>query len=250
MSLTTSLVDINNIHTTQERSLFSESELQELANLMLQTGGIIQPLIIKKTGLERYKVIEGHFEYYAAVKAQEIDDDFEMIRAFIIPNEKENFIQEQINLLRKKQTTTNEILPANLNNWEVRLNNLELRLNDVVQNLQQQQNHSQEQLETKIKQIKSSMSQKLDPLDAFNRLSIEKLAIALRSSGMNSKVAVRIAESIDKERKNKQFISLVEVVERVKQSRGKRKVKAISETRMLDIIDAWSTISFDFKIGS
>ncbi len=242
MSLTTSLVDINNIHTAQERSLFSESELQELADLMLQAGGIIQPLIVKKTGLEQYEVIEGHFEYYAAVKAQEIDDNFEMIRAFIIPNEKENFIQEQIKLLRKKQTTTNEILPANLNNWEVRLNNLELRLNDVVQNLQQQQKQKQDQLEARINQIEARINQKLEPLDIFNKLPIDKLADALRRSGMNSKEAGKIAESIDKERKKKLFISLVDVVERVKKSQGKRKIKAISHARMLEIIEGWSKI--------
>ena len=246
MSLTTSLVDINNIHTTQARSLFSESALETLANLMLQTGGIIQPLIVKKTGLEQYEVIEGHFEYYAAVKAQEIDDDFEMIRAFIISDEKENFIQKQIDLLRNKPAATSKILPGNLNKLEVRLNNLEVRLNNIVQDLQQQQNHNQEQLETKINQIKSSIGKKLDPLDTFNKLSIDKLAIALRSSGMNSKEAVKIAESIEKERSKQLFISLLNVVERVKKIQGKRKIKAISHARMLEIIDAWSKISFDF----
>ena len=246
MSLTTSLVDINTIHTTQERSLFSESELEKLANLMLQTGGIIQPLIVKKTGLEQYKVMEGHFEYYAAVKAQEINDDFEMIRAFIIPDEKENLIQEQVKLLRKKQTVTSEILPSNLNTLEVRLNNLELRINDIIQNFQQEQKHNQEQLEARINRIEASMSQKLEPLETFNSLSIDRLAIALRSSGINAKEAIKIAESINKERQKKLFASLADVVEKVKKSQGRRTVKAISYARMLEIIDAWSKISFDF----
>lgn len=242
MSLSTSLVDIDSIHSSQKRSSFSESSLEKLANLILQIGGIIKPLILKKIALENFEVIDGHFEYYAALKAQELDPNCEMIRAFIITEDQQDLIQQQSNLLNNNNSSTQDLALSNVSDFDQRCNNLESRLNDFVYKFQQQLNQNKTQLEVKVNELKEYNGEKLDPLNAFNDLSIQKLALALNTVGIKEKVI----KSIDKERKQKPFNSLTELIERVKITQGKRQIKAISSEKMIKIIDKWSKISFRF----
>lgn len=261
MTLTTYLVDILSIKCNVERSLFSELELEKLANLILQVQGIIQPLIVKKTGLDEYELIEGTFEYYAAVKAHEIDDYFEMIRVFIISDEEHDVIQKQLNFFRPKITDNNQIVntKTNFNDSDIGLNNLEKRLNEInvnlqplkdikemvemVLNLQQQLQQNQVESQPKIKEIKKADEEKLEPLNAFNTLPIHQLVLALKRAEITQKEAEKIVESVKKEREKKPFASLNDVVNRVKKTRGKDEIKAISSEKMINIIDTWSKTS-------
>ena len=100
MSLTTSLVDIDNISSPVPRSQFSEADLGNMAEKIIESGGLVQPIILKRTGIETCEIVEGHFEYYATLKATEIDPDrSDMIRAFIIEPDKEEVIKEQLELI-------------------------------------------------------------------------------------------------------------------------------------------------------
>jgi hypothetical protein len=243
MNLTTSLVDIEFISSSQNRSSFSESKLEELAQLILQIGGIIKPLVVKKIGLENYEVIDGHFEYYAAVKAQEINDNFEMIRAFIVSDEQVQLVSKQLQLLYSLPSKTNKF-SENSFSWEIRFNNLESRLNDWIYNFQQEQKENKIQLQVKLDSIQQKMPEKLEPLDAFNKLNLQQLALALTTTGISSKEAGIIAQNIVKERKKQSFSSLANLVERVKKPRGKKMVKAITHEKMLSIVDVWKRVSF------
>lgn len=260
MTLTTYLVDILSIKCNVERSLFSEVELEKLANLILQVHGIIQPLIVKKIGFDEYELIEGTFEYYAAVKAHEIDDYFEMIRVFIISDEERDAIQKQLNFFRPKITENNQIVntKTNFNDSDIGLNNLEKRLNEInvnlqplkeikemVLNLQQQLQQNQVESQPKIKEIKEAGEQKLEPLNTFNTLPIHQLVLALKRAEITQKKAEKIADIVKKEREKQSFTSLNDVVNRVKETHGnsKRQIKAISAEKMLDIVDNWSKTS-------
>ena len=94
-------VDIANISSETPRSNFEESDLEQLADLILQADGLLRPLIIKESGLEKYTVVEGHREYYAAVKAKEKDrQKAEMVNAFVIPIQTHVSAIDQLNLLK------------------------------------------------------------------------------------------------------------------------------------------------------
>ena len=81
-------VDINNISSCLPRSSFVESELEQLANLILKTDGLLRPLILKESGVEKYTVVQGHREYYAALTAKEKDSSrAEMVNAFVISSQ-------------------------------------------------------------------------------------------------------------------------------------------------------------------
>jgi hypothetical protein len=102
MSLLTSSIDIDMIISpvSQEISQFQSSQIEHLANLFLQAGGTIKPILLRRVSPISFEILEGHFEYYAAIKAQAIDEQFTAIRAYVVPPELESTILEQYKFLR------------------------------------------------------------------------------------------------------------------------------------------------------
>lgn len=105
-------VDIKDISSDLPRSHFVESDLQQLANSILATDGLIRPLILKKSGEEKYTVIEGHREYYAALTAKEKNSTkAEMVNAFVINADTQLSAIEQLKLLKEDRSPV--VTPAN-----------------------------------------------------------------------------------------------------------------------------------------
>jgi ParB-like chromosome segregation protein Spo0J len=78
-------VDVKSIESDLPKSNFVESELEQLADLLLAVDGLLRPLILKETKAGKYTVIAGHREYYAAVRAKEKNlAKAEMVNAFVI----------------------------------------------------------------------------------------------------------------------------------------------------------------------
>jgi hypothetical protein len=113
MRLSTSFVAVRKIISSTSPADFDSDKIEHLAHQIVKSEGIIRPLVLNRTSLESYEVVEGHFEYHAAVRAREIDlRRAEMIAAYILDPENDDVsesIVEQIKLL--KQSATN--LPAN-----------------------------------------------------------------------------------------------------------------------------------------
>ncbi|MGB3508997.1 MAG: hypothetical protein WBA93_07110 [Microcoleaceae cyanobacterium] len=103
MLLSPEFVLVKEITSNVPRSEFLESELEQAAQLILKAEGTIQPLVLRTVGWESYEVVDGHFEYYAAVRAKEINPrDGERIGAFIIEGDKAEVLEAQVKMLRKK----------------------------------------------------------------------------------------------------------------------------------------------------
>ncbi|MHC5731264.1 MAG: ParB N-terminal domain-containing protein, partial [Nostoc sp.] len=101
MLLSVSFVPVKQITSSVPRSNFSDSDLNRIAELILKGEGIINPLILRSTSLESYEVVDGHFEYYAAARAREIDlRKGEMIGAFIIESNNQEALEQQVKFLR------------------------------------------------------------------------------------------------------------------------------------------------------
>lgn len=236
------LVDVKNITSDVPRSEFSENDLENLADNILESGGIIRPLILKSTGLETYTVVDGHFEYYGAVRAKEKNPrKGEMVNAFVISPKLEDLIVKQATILRESENPEKVVNPKpQITNLEPRLSNLELRLEKQLNELKSELAQERKRVDEKFKEFTNLIPQQIQPLEMFNSLDVAKLALKLTNAGFTSKTAAKIAEAIEKERKKKTFTSLNDVVERVKTKTAKRVIKAISTERMLDIVDIWS----------
>jgi ParB-like nuclease domain len=98
-------VDVKNISSALPRSSFDESELEQLAGLILATGGLLRPLILEESGIEKYTIIEGHREYYAAVRAKEKNlEKAEMVNAFVINSDIQQAAIYQLTLLAETKS--------------------------------------------------------------------------------------------------------------------------------------------------
>ena len=103
-------VDVKNITSDVPDSNFDSNTLETLSDMIIESGGIIRPLVLKPTGLETYAVVEGHLEYYAAVRAKKKNlRQCEMVNAFVISAEKEDAALNQIALLKGGDTEKTEI---------------------------------------------------------------------------------------------------------------------------------------------
>ncbi|MEG4633705.1 ParB N-terminal domain-containing protein [Microcoleus sp. AR_TQ3_B6] len=90
------------------RSNFAEAELEKLARLILESGGLINPIIVRRNGMDAYEIVDGDFEYYAAARAKEIEPlKGETIGAFILEEENEKILLEQLEILRTTAITEN-----------------------------------------------------------------------------------------------------------------------------------------------
>ncbi|HDN26184.1 MAG TPA: hypothetical protein ENG03_03640 [Thioploca sp.] len=101
-----SIVLVEDIHSSLPRSQFLEADLDEAAQLILKMEGTITPPILLENGVDSYTVIEGNFEYYAALRAEEIDPlKGETINAYIVESEQEKAAYEkQIKVFRQRQS--------------------------------------------------------------------------------------------------------------------------------------------------
>ena len=98
------LIDVDTIKCSIPYSKVQDYERQidRLANLILDSEGIINPVFVKKIGSNSYELFYGEIEYYAMMKVGKIDPEKgESIAAFIIKEDQQELIKQQIYFLRK-----------------------------------------------------------------------------------------------------------------------------------------------------
>ncbi|NES04361.1 MAG: hypothetical protein F6K22_16905 [Okeania sp. SIO2F4] len=177
INLSTSLVDLDNITAKVDISEFSGDEIEKMANLILTTGGVVRPIILKRTGIESCEIVTGNFEYHATVKASEIDPEHSgMIRGFIITEEQEENIIKQQEILRDLDTPLPESpeVPIDVQDSQVDLtkmfNNLTLNL---TKELNSQLDQKLQPMTTKLNQLNPSSPTNSQP--QINNIAEEKL---------------------------------------------------------------------------
>ncbi len=98
-------VDIINISSDISISEFDDSEIERLADLILATGGLLRPLLLTQTSVDRYIILQGDLEYYAAVRAKEKDSrKAETVNAFIIPEDVRQVALAQLTILSQTKS--------------------------------------------------------------------------------------------------------------------------------------------------
>lgn len=258
MILNTSSVDLEGITSSVSRSQFDESELKYLANLFLKSGDTVSPILLREKSPISFEVLEGHREYYAALKAQEIDSRFESIRAYIVPSDREDIILEQYEYFHASntvaQSNSNSIdqkilvseieqsIAKQINPLKSSLQNVNARLDlnssssnnsidqssilNVIEKLSQRVFAIEETL-MEIKQfiIKPDKSEKV--LHDFNNLSRDELEQKIRDAGVMAK-AKSFAQGIYNGRQSKPYNSVLDV-----------KVAQLGKVTMEKIIANW-----------
>lgn len=237
------LVDVKNIESDVTRSTFDEQKLEELADLILMTGCLLRPLILKQTKAMVYQVIERHFEYHAAVRANEKDTKRSlggMVSAFVVVKQEiEATAVKQANALNETVATPsakNKLSSKSYNTIDRCINNLETRLDNGLQEVKISQRQNTQRLEEQIKQLQLQIPKQLEPLEALNTLDVNKLKIGMEAVRMTAKKVQETAKKIEKERKKSAFTDLQDVVKRT----------GITPNAMVKIVDTWSKPGFFF----
>ncbi|MDB9433128.1 chromosome partitioning protein ParB [Microcystis aeruginosa] len=199
-------VDITDINPSVPRETFSETELENLANLIIEIGGLIRPAILKKADNkkvdERYNIISGDLEYYASVIANQKVPDIEMINAFVVDKEAENIALQQMQLLSPSPglITTPEKID---NPLELRMSNLEKRLETQLQAIREEYQKEIKRLEEKIIILTPPPPSK-SILELLNSCDANQL----KKAGINKTVTANFL-------KEKPFVSLNDITDRV-----------------------------------
>ena len=216
-------VDITDINPSLPRETFSETELENLANLIIEMGGLIRPAILKKADNkkvdERYNIISGDLEYYASVIANQKVPDIEMINAFVVDKEAESIALQQIQLLSSSPglITTPEKID---NPLELRMSNLEKRLETQLQAIREEYQKEIKRLEEKIIISPPSPPSKsiLELLNTCDANQLKKAGIPPAS-----------VNDFLKKRSEKPFDSLEDVLN--------RPVSGVKEKRLIKLVD-------------
>lgn len=225
------LVEINSVHSSEPASNFEKAEVDKLARLMIEADGLLRPLILKQTGLEKYEVVGGQLEYHAAVRAKEINPrKAEMVNALVIENEAESAVIQQIQFLESFSTSHQpNSCPEQAFSSATALDSLANDLEDLF--TRQLQNMTQ-RLESNLQKISNQIPKQTKPIDAFNQLNQVDLTRRLMTVGIKGKNLEKIVDQILSQRP---FETLPEVVQ---------KVNGLSDRKMIEIMDTWSNLIF------
>ncbi|KKJ01531.1 ParB N-terminal domain-containing protein [Prochlorothrix hollandica] len=249
------LVDLESIECATPRSQFNVQRIDDLAHNLIETGSLLQPLVLEATGPESYRIISGEEGYYAGMRASEINAEIEMVDAFVIEADKVEAANAQIRLMSGSMTSAptdsaltgsaltdsalTDSAPINsapINNdvlqlLNARISNLETRHDQDIRDLKVSYQKDIDYLQNKVANIEGHMSSKLKPLDMFNQLSEVDLFKALKKAGIPGKTLENLTKNIINARKTSPFDSFTDVVSRTDK---------LGDKTMLKIIDTWS----------
>ncbi|WOB67523.1 chromosome partitioning protein ParB [Microcystis aeruginosa] len=216
-------VDITDINPSLPRETFSETELENLANLIIEMGGIIRPAILKKADNkkvdERYNIISGDLEYYASVIANQKVPDIEMINAFVVDKEAESIALQQMKLLSPS--------PALITRPEKIDNPLELRMSNLEKRLETQLQAIREEYQKEIKRLEEKII--ISPPSPPSKSILELLNTCDANQLNKARIPPASVNDFLKKRSEKPFDSLEDILN--------RPVSGVKEKRLIKLVD-------------
>jgi hypothetical protein len=192
----TRTLDIDTV-TTQRGGAYSEQAVNRMAESLLETGGNIRPIVVRRTSPVDFEVIRGNLEYLAAKRAAEIDPQFTGVRAYIVDPKNEAAILRQLDILDEgiPVTTTKPVVVT-----EAPFTSLSDLIDDArdgsIQSLSEVKNWSQKgDFVTKLKDIPNAVDDL--GIDALNTPSLVKV-VKGRVGKLSDKVVKEVSASLVK----------------------------------------------------
>jgi ParB family chromosome partitioning protein len=107
MKLQPSLVVTRKIAAASPRAAHDEAQVESLAQLIVDAGGLTHPLIVERDGVDSYRLVEGELAYHAAARAKELDPlTAETVLAFIVEPQQAKVLKRQQSLLGGRPAST------------------------------------------------------------------------------------------------------------------------------------------------
>lgn len=159
-----SLVDVSSIQASVPRSNFSEEQIEQLADMILECEGVLNVILLTQIGINNYRVLAGDLEYYAAVRAKEKNPrQGEMINAVIVQPQNQEVLLKQAELFKNSSFTV-EPKPVIVRDETSLVLGLEKQLDQLIELQNQDHKKTQAEFQTLSQMISSGNS------DINNRL--------------------------------------------------------------------------------
>ncbi|GAA6624095.1 hypothetical protein [Scytonema sp. NUACC26] len=253
MELLTSIIDLDSIQI--KNSLFNPVErvtqIDALANTIVDLGGLVNIPVVQKINIDDYQLISGFLEYYAYLKARELNPRLpDRITVFISNNKNQAAIRQQLEILQtleNKNQTLSQQKPINQSEVDLQIKNIESSIKNISKNLLTVMENLKTELKAElIAIIDAKLPQSISPLDAFNRIlepdiayKVQRKLELLLNASKAKKVVARLQEA-SKSKKYPYFQNFSEILELLKESQKGRLVSLISKEKMIQIIDRWN----------
>jgi hypothetical protein len=178
-----SLVDVRAIQSNVPRSNFSEEQIEQLADMILECEGVLNVISLSQTGINNYIVLAGDLEYYAAVRAKEKNPrQGEMINAVIVQPSNQDTLLKQADFLKNCASSVEQtgVTPLEETSLEVQLTQ-QLRelmkdINTKFQALSQTISSENAQMNHRLQQLENTVKLLTDNLDRLTQL-VEQIII-------------------------------------------------------------------------
>ncbi|OQW95129.1 MAG: hypothetical protein BWK79_03505 [Beggiatoa sp. IS2] len=257
MRLQSAIILVKDVSPTKTRTELgiTEAQCDEAARLILETAGVINPLILLRTGVTAYTIIDGHFEYYAALRARELDPRRgETINAYIAESESAvEIFKKQVKLFRKptQPTATANAVPVSiqvcdslpiLKSLSNEMTELKEMFGKMVKTLENQVSQMTKMLEESSRPVAKPRSLPVPIVSAdreeiekqflsdVNTLPIDELLAKLKKAGATKNVV----DNVKKEREKLPFQSVVSIEKFIK------RIKGLAQKTMDKILNQWS----------
>ena len=228
-------LDIKEIKASVPRANFTEAKIEQAADLILASGGVVRPLVVKQTDIDSYELIDGALEYFAAVRAREKDPRRgELVNAFIVSPKQDATIREQLAVLNNDSRpdpvpppsvggTSIDALSAFITNFVV---SSEARINETRELATQ----TERKLASEVKRLEQQIDIRKGPkdlLDLINTAELDDLRAKLAFHGAD-KAKIEAICTARQQQKNGQFQTYQELL---------NVAKGLGERGLLRLID-------------
>ncbi|ETX02383.1 MAG: hypothetical protein ETSY1_03760 [Candidatus Entotheonella factor] len=240
-------VDVKEIESHVPRSNFSEDEIERLADLILQCGGILRPLIVKQEDIDKFILLDGFREYYSAVRAREKNPRHgELVNSFVIaPKDDIEIVHQQITLLRGGQPEVISVatIPSSSSTMQCTtskhpdisstwISSFETRLSDT----REESFQANRELEIRVSKLEKRLEAKqhhdlLEFINSADKLGLINKLISLNGTTSNKLEAIYEARL---QKENGQFIGYQDL---------EKSTKNLGASGLLSLIDNWRRIN-------
>lgn len=165
-----SLVDVRAIQSNVPRSNFSEEQIEQLADMILESEGVLNVILLTQTGINNYIVLAGDLEYHAAVRAKEKNPrQGEMINAVITQP------QNQDTLLKQAELFNNSSFPVKQEQVKViDETSLESRLEKQLREFIELHIRENKEIKNELQQLKTTVNNLTANFDKLITQFVEK----------------------------------------------------------------------------
>lgn len=255
MTLHTSIIDLDSIQADSEAASFDpdarQAEIEALAHTIIELKGLVRIPAVRELKIDEYELVSGWLEYYAFLKAKELDSDLpDRITVFILQPSNEKMILKQLEVVQE----VDQLLASNSQDHPspsddllaLRISNLESSLRKNSEYLESSLKESSKDVNSAIEQLKSEMLATIDsklpqflpPLEAFNRILEPEIheQVIRKLAFLGKKKAEKLIKQIQSHQKQhrtefKHFNDILQILEK----------GTLSPEKMLEIIDTWGT---------